>query len=490
MTHSPKNNRYPVFTIVIALAITLGGIVGSANAAIFGGYSEYYIPGREEQMASVFTTDFPASAAAGMHTVISVTATGDNTTVYYDHWEDGYEFDPGDPENTYDLKYILDAGEVQTLVGNNIPVFPRGTGVYFDGGDRLYTAGTSVTVSRSSWTEADGPNLAISWELFPIKPFLTDYTIPVGQDVAGAPLFYSDFELVYVLVQSVSDNNTVQIDDPTTAFVDVTTTLNTGETTQLFNTNAGTHVSGTSPIQVHFIVGATSRGSFEARGFNAMPDSLWDTAYANPVSGASGGADTDLYLYNPNTTSIIVEYADTAGSGEFTIPARETRSYSDGAGRFVPQNSGAALTSDNVFWGIGSADTESRTYDWGFSLVPQNFLTNEYFLSWAPGTSDPAPAQNGSPAYVTAVFDDTVVFVDYSPTDGVPDVNLTLDSLDSQTFFDPDNVNTGMHIWGSNILAVAWGQDADAAGTSNPFLDLGTANLPMPAEWIDLTLGV
>lgn len=488
--NSRNTYRYPVYAIAVTLVMALTGIVGPANAAIFGGYSEYYVPGREEQMASVFTTDFPASAAAGMHTVISITATGDNTTVYYDHWEDGYEFDPDDPENTYDIKYVLNAGDVQTLVGNNIPVFPRGTGVYFDGGDRLYTAGTSVTVSRSSGTEADGPNLAISWELFPIKPFLTDYTIPIGQDVAGAPLFYSDFELVYVLVQSVSDNNSVQIDDPATPFVDLTTTLNRGETTQLFNTNAGTHVSGTSPIQVHFIVGATSRGSFEARGFNAMPDSLWDTAYANPVSGASGGFDTDLYLYNPNTTSIIVEYADTTGSGEFTIPARETRSYSDGAGRFVPQNSGVALNSDNVFWGIGSADTESRTYDWGFSLVPQNFLTNEYFLSWAPGTSDPTPTQNGSPAYVTAVFDDTVVFVDYSPTDGVPDVNITLDSLDSQTFFDPDNVNTGMHIWASDILAVAWGQDADAAGTSNPFLDLGTANLPMPAEWIDLTLGL
>ena len=99
MTHGQKINCYPVFAIVIALAIALGGVVGSAHTAIFVGYSEYYIPGREEQMASVFG-DFGASSAAGMQAVISITATGDDTTVYYDHWEDGYEFDPDDPENT------------------------------------------------------------------------------------------------------------------------------------------------------------------------------------------------------------------------------------------------------------------------------------------------------------------------------------------------------------------------------------------------------
>ena len=487
-----NHNRYSAGAIALVMVIAMVGIGVPANAAIFGGYSEYYIPGREEQMAAIFQ-DFGANIGTGMHTVISITSAGDNTTVYYDHWEDGYDFDPDDPENTYDLKYVLNAGEVQTLVGNNIPVFPRGSGVFFDGGDCLYSAGTSVTVSRTSWAETTGTTLAISWELFPVKPFLTDYTIPVGEDLASGAPFYTDFEDVYVLVQSVTDNNTVQIDDPTTPFVDVTTILNKGETTQHWNAVAGTHVSGTSPIQVHYIVGAHSRGNFEGRGYNAMPDSLWDTAYANPVSGASAGADTDLYLYNPNTTSIIVEYADTAGSGDFTIPARGTVSYSDGAGRFVPIDSGVALESDNVFWGIGSTDTESRAYDWGYSLVPQSFLTNEYFLSWAPGTADPAPAVNGSPAYVTAVYDDTVVFVDYSPTDGVPDVNITLDSLDSQKFFDPDNVNTGMHIWGSNILAVAWGQDPDTAEAGNQnheFMDLGTANLPMPSDWIDLTLGI
>jgi uncharacterized repeat protein (TIGR01451 family)/fimbrial isopeptide formation D2 family protein len=468
----------------------------AVRAAIFGGYSEYYIPGPEEQMWGVFA-DLAAregaglNSAPGMHTVISITATGDDTTVYYDHWEDGYEFDPDDPDNTYDLKHVLDAGEVWELVGENIPCNPRGTATFYDGGDRLYVAGTSVTVSRTSWPEDSGTTLSISFELFPIKPFLTNYTIPVGVDLATGPENYDDFSLTYVLVQSVEDNNTIQIDDPTTGYVDVTAILDRGEVTQLYAVNSGTHISATYPVQVHFIVGRDPGiyNAYEARGYNAMPDSVWDNEYYNPV-GSQVIANTDLYLYNPHTTSIIVEYADTTGSGSFTIPAKSTISYQDGAGRYVPVDSGVYLRSDNVFWGVGSYDTESRTYEWGYSLVPKEFLTDEYFLSWAPGTSETTPTSNGSPAFVTAVFDDTVVFVDYSPTDGIINWQGTLNRLESQKVFDPDNVNTGMHIWATAPLAVVWGQDAATAGTGTPYLDLGTANLPITEDWIDLTLGI
>ncbi len=492
-------NHHPIHFWIIWLIPVLWLLFSSptVRASIFGGYSEYYIPGLEDQMWGIFD-DLATreggglSSAPGMHTVISIIATGDDTTIYYDHWEDGYEFDPDDPDNTYDLKQVLDAGEIWELVGENIPCNPRGTATFYDGGDRLYVAGTSVTVSRTSWPEDSGTTLSISWELFPVKPFLTNYTIPVGVDLSTWPENYDDFNLTYVLVQSVEDDNTVQIDDPTTGPVDVTVTLDTGEVTQLYDINSGTHISATYPVQVHFIVGRDTGGfnAYEARGYNAMPDSTWDNEYFNPVSGQVN-ADTDLYLYNPHTSSIIIEYADTTGSGNFMIPARSTVSYQDGAGRYVPVGSGVYLNSDNVFWGIGSSDTESRTYDWGYSLVPKEFLTDEYFLSWAPGTSDIPPADNGSPAFVTAVYDDTVIFVDYSPTDGTIDWQGTLNQLESQKLFDTiDNVNTGMHIWATGPMAMAWGQDADTAGTSTPYLDLGTANLPMPEDWIDLTLGI
>ena len=499
-----------VFSLFFALLMTvvLLGFASGASAAVFGGYSEYYIPGHEAQMWYVFDdiarqTGETLNSGPGMHTVISITSPGEGSTIYYDHWEDGYEFDPNDPENTCDEKHVLAAGEVLRRESSNIPVPVRGTATYYDGGDRLYVAGTSAAVSRSSWTEDVGTVLAISWELLPVKPFLTDYTVPVGENLAGQ---YEDFERVYVLVQSVSDNNVVQIDNAGDGNVEVVTTLDRGDTAgypvlpaavppAAATAESGTHVKGQSPVQVHFIAATYTHGRYEARGYNAMPDSMWDNEYINPV-GSSLEADTNLYLYNPHSTAIIVNYADTTGNGSFTIAAGATKSYFDGTGenggtsRFVPQNSGVDLSSDNIFWGIGAYDTESTTYDWGYSLVPKNFLTDEYFLSWAPGTSG-TPAANGSPAFVTAVFDDTVVFVDYSPTDGTPDETVILNSLESRKFFDTaDNDNTGMHIWATGSLAVAWGEDSGTATPYAPYLDLGTSNLPMPKNWIDLTLGI
>ena len=37
-----------------------------------------------------------------MHSIISVTAWSDNITVCYDHWENGYGFDPQNPSNSAD----------------------------------------------------------------------------------------------------------------------------------------------------------------------------------------------------------------------------------------------------------------------------------------------------------------------------------------------------------------------------------------------------
>ena len=44
-----------------------------------------------------------------MHVVIGTTAWEGNTVLYYDHWEDGYELNPDDLENTYDEKVTLSA---------------------------------------------------------------------------------------------------------------------------------------------------------------------------------------------------------------------------------------------------------------------------------------------------------------------------------------------------------------------------------------------
>lgn len=485
-----RRRLYVILAAILFLAAVLYPSV-AARGSTPTGFLQYFIPGDEEQLYSIFRnlTSDPGSPAdlRRMHAVIAVTASTDGTLVYYDHWEDGYDFDINNPA-TADETVSLDRGQVRVFESPSIPVFPRGSGVFYDGRDRLFIVGGATTVTRASWLEGTGTVLALAWELYPVKPLLTHYTIPAGENLADPPFNYADFDQVYLIVQSTADNNNVQIDDPQTPGVEVNVTLQRGQVTELRHINAGTRVSADEPVQVQFIVGRRA-ARYEIRGYSAVPDSLWDTEYYNPVGSFSENI-TELYLYNPNSSAISIGYQDLDGSGSFSIPAGGTLSYSDGRGDAVPQDSGVYLFSDSVFWGIGSADSGSPDYDWGYSLVPVWALADEYYLGWAPGTSEATPTANGSPVFVTPLKDGTTIFIDFSPTDGVPDTSFLLNRLETRKIADPDNNNTAMHIWATDPIAVVWGEDPDLAGPGNPYLDLGYSSLPLRADWIDAVLTI
>jgi LPXTG-site transpeptidase (sortase) family protein len=128
------------------------------------------------------------------------------------------------------------------------------------------------------------------------------------------------------------------------------------------------------------------------------------------------------------------------------------------------------------FWAIGAVDTESASYNYGFSLIPSSVLSNNYYLGWAPGTTD--LSANGSPVFITPVADNTIVYVDFGPSDGVVDETYTLNRIQVQRVFDPDLDNTGLHIWATNPIAIVWGEDPSTANPGNPFIDAGYTVLP------------
>ena len=83
---------------ILLLACFLVLPLNTVQAAVFGGYSEYYIPGPEDEIWNI-QVDIDNEAGTPlyldntndrMHSIISITASGDNTVVYYDHWENGY----------------------------------------------------------------------------------------------------------------------------------------------------------------------------------------------------------------------------------------------------------------------------------------------------------------------------------------------------------------------------------------------------------------
>jgi len=260
------------------------------------GYSEYYIPGNEDNMGLVLCSEGATACPAGyhMHTVISVTAWTDSTQIYYDHWENGYNFDPANPA-TADETYTLNKGQSIFFESANIAL-PRtgnppattcdnyrnsvsvGTSTTcYDGSDRIYAAGGVVTVARVGWVEERGVGLqGVAWEIYPVAPQLTTYIVPFGETVNTGNWY--GFQRVNTLIQATQNNTTFTVDlnhDGTPDMLDInrdgtldgtTVTLQAGQTFLLDDTSAhvtagtlaaGAVIQGSDTLQVKYIVGRT-----------------------------------------------------------------------------------------------------------------------------------------------------------------------------------------------------------------------------------------
>jgi len=515
---------YRSLSLVVALtmALSLAALPTRTSQAMASGIADFYIPTSSGQIMAIFVDNDNTNGSGGvlidqtqgMHYVIGLTAYMDDTVIYYDHWENGYSFDPVAFTGA-DETYTGDQGDVLNFISYAVPISrsaapgetiaecgarssnPSGTTTNcYDGRDHVFVTG-GAAASLTVWPESVGTAYALSWALYPTKPFETNHTIPVGKNLAVSPSFYMDFSNTYVIVQSTEDGNLVTIDDPETGGVEVSVVLNKGEVTQLYSIWSGTTVSATYPVQTLYLAGeyhGSGDGALELRGYTSIPTNLWTNEYFNPVSGRTGGNKTELYIYNPGSAQ-TVSWQDSTGNGSFTVSAGGTLSYSDAlaANHKVPNDSGVRLTAASDFNVIGAADTEAGSFEWGFNLIPSNLLADEYYLGWAPGTTDSPPGHNCSPVWITATQNNTSISVDYSPVDGTYDGTYILDQLESIRIYDPDYDNTGMNLVANGPFAAAWGEagidEDDVAcngGTMN--LDLGYTVVPYLDEFADIVL--
>ena len=517
--------------------------------AVPAGYSEYYIPGDEANMRLIFNTLDGAGTNYGMHSVISVTAWSANTKIYYDHWENckgvalgspgcanGYNFDPANPDATADeIVTLTNTGDQRVFESSNIPTNPRGTVQYYDGGDHIYVAGGAVTVTRASWIEAVGVgNQAAAWEIYPVKPQLTTYILPFGENLG-----FADFNRVFVLIQATKDNTTFQVDlngdgtfdnlnqnrdgDKTDAGDTNTVTLQRGQTflldrtsaclnggalctTNPGNLNSGVVIQGSKTLQVKFVAGNPGQ-NYCARGFSAFPRGFWTKDYYAPVGQpTSGAANTDYYLHNPNSAQITVSWQSLTASGSFNIPANSTVSFRTASGGAVPTSSGLYLKGTDVFWGVGVSNAGGNAYEWGYSLLPSTMLYQEHFLGWAPGsipldTAGNPGDQDDDGVFLTVAQDNTRVWVDFD-NDGISDLidadgngtpespYVTLNRLQTQFFYNPTSGDLSKaHFWATSPFMMAYGENADTANTTTPSLDLGYVAIP-GSDFISLVLDV
>ncbi len=533
---------------VCALLLVACGTGFRAEAQAAAGYSEYIIPGNEGQVTVTGATsqqlglyyvlnqldDNGAGVPAGsnMHSVITVTAWAPNTTLYYDHWEDGLDFDPNNPSTADETVVLTTTGQVQTFESANflIPVEPRvapancdgSPGCIYDGGDRMFVAGGAVTVTRAGWVEErQVGNQAVAWEIYPVKPQLTTYVLPFGENLFPAN---PAFERVFALVQATADDTKFKVDvdgDGTWDVLNVDrsnaldgsdateVTLDAGKTFLLDAISAcssrtacqtvtsnpletGAVIQGSATLQVKFVAGLTT-ANYGTRGLSAFPRGYWTKEYYAPLDQRSGtnGTGTDYFLHNPHGTDLTVNWESRTSNGTFQIPANETVSFNDRVATDVPVDSGLYLSASDVFWGVGLGDTAGAAYEWGFSLLPATFLSSEHFLGWAPGFvgGSGTARHDDVGVFVVSAQDNSTVFVDFDG-DGTADQTFTLDRLQSRYVFDPnDGDMTGAHFWSTGEFTLAYGENADTASTSTPSLDLGYVGIP-GSDFISLVLDV
>ncbi|HDQ72784.1 MAG TPA: DUF11 domain-containing protein, partial [Chloroflexi bacterium] len=523
-------DRCAILSIILCVVFFSFMIPTPVNA-LPAGFQEYLVMGDEYQIYRMFN-DLRSSGSFNteMVSIVTIVATSNGQQIYYDHWEDGYEedifnptqpttlvFGDGDPSNgdSGHGNDTLAKGVVLTLkssvsgAGNvvtgtiNVASSRDANEIRFDSRDRIVTTGGPVNVVHAVWPHGE-TYIGGSWEIYSFQAWQngTSYTIPVGEDSytdnGGASGPFADFKHVWLEVQAAEDNTNLTIDNGNTT---INLTLNREDTygsngwindtsADAITINAGTTVNADKPVQAGLVTG--SDGTYQTRFFAMIPDVVWGTEYLAPVTSTSDDSvDSQVYIFNPNDFDITVNASDRTGSGSFNVPAFSAYTYSQGMGRYVPQDSAARLKSEHIFWAVGSHDFSKTPYDWGYSLIPVNFLTSDYYVSWAPGSANDPPTENGSPVHVTPRDDNTTFYVDYSPTDGVVDRTFTLDALERELILDPDNDNTGMHIWTDNkpFMAV-WGETPPHAGRAFPYLDLGTTILPLYHGWLDPILSV
>jgi hypothetical protein len=499
------------------------------------GYQEYYVLGYEEHIWRAFLAiyDGPDWRIPGrICSTVSLVATADYQVVYYDHWEDGYEADLLNPVQSTtqifgdrDLSNggvgddVLSAGDDINLTSNRDVTGPTAVNGYvrvdparnpadirYDGRDRIITSGGPVDLTHAMWPLYNSW-VGGAWEVYSRQAYADTYSyrLPVGEDLyafgGGEDGAYRDFRDVSLQLSAFEDSTTVLIDNGTDV---INLRLHRGHTysslgyvdsgpAPSITINAGTIIRSSSPVQVGLLTGAGGSGGFQGRSLVVLPDQMWAADYVVPVPSGDPGHEAEIYLSNPNDFPITIHARDREVYTTFTISPTAfisaTVPYSQERGGYVPADSAARFTSpDGRFGVVVCADTGGVAYSWGFSAIPSKYLTRDYYVSWAPGSYNVPPTENGSPVWVAPVSDDTSFYVDFSPVDDIVDETFPLDVLEQRRIFDPDNDNTGMHVWATGEFAIVWGEDSRTAESSNPYLDMGLTTLPLLQRWLDPVL--
>ncbi|MCB0126532.1 MAG: hypothetical protein KDE58_29950, partial [Caldilineaceae bacterium] len=220
--------------LLVALWFALLGtlwIAQPANAAPPPPVQHFYVPLPEDQIFHALQKIYPGNTicpAFGenpvnpINTYISISALSDNTIIYYDHWEDGFEIDvtrpqqattqiwgDGNPANGTPPGIPSDIIMADTVIVLENPVNTNtlATVIDFDGGDRV-SASNMIAMTRAAWATGSSTLLAGAIEVYDTNSWGTTYEAPVGQNVDYNQLF----EYSSISVMAAQDDTTLFVD--------------------------------------------------------------------------------------------------------------------------------------------------------------------------------------------------------------------------------------------------------------------------------------
>ena len=464
----------------------------------------YYVPITEPEARTWMRAQDPTAEADTIHSVISITGTFDGTTLYYDHWEDGYEDDITNPQQSTTQVLTINAGQVITLevdipVANGI----RDQGnLYYDGMDKI-SATQQIVVTRALWPngapQAIGTQMAGAVEVFETTKWGTSFEVPVGINNTQASFNYTALSIM-----AQKNGTVVNVHNPPS--VDVNQTLNEGQTLYVGGIRVGSVVTSTGgPVQVDMLT-AQSPSLYDGRLYSLLPIANLGNTYYSPVSTTQEGGGAmvinRIFAYNPNSTTIQINVTCMAGTtgcpasqmlaahtaGLFQLPLSPTS----------PNTlTGAMLTSGGgePFYALAAIDINNTVHNWGFNMIPETSLTTSVVVGWSPGTTN--RQRDANPIWVTPKAT-TTIYVDY---DGNPatgpnvdplgnhyNVSFNVQALQSRKIFSPgpggsfDHSGWRVYTIDNTRIAVAYGQDGASSTANQPTeLDLGTTVLPFPS---------
>ena len=410
------------------------------------------------------TSKFGAPSSP-MESYVSIAIFLDNTVIYYDQWEDGYERDianpnhpysaaepfgtqiwgDGDPSNGSAPGHPADrlySGDIIEL-HSSVALDRIGSAAHFDGCDKFGST-KPIAATRTLWASESKTLFAGANEMYDTMFFGDEFVCPVGENIASTDQ-YEIFEYVGLSIMAGPGGATIQIDKDNNGSFDTladgTNALKLVEG-EPYLVDGGVKLGGRvvtteGSVQVELITGDVFDG-YESRFMKLLPKRLWSSSYTCPVAAPLNANNTTcgskIWIYNPGSTRLSVTCKSTAktqtvtvepGSYAFVIPAPKPSNTSFGKSgsslnatlAYTGALSGTYLTANAPFYALCTVDcigttastTKSaglnRTWDWGFTLIPDSSLSSQVVVGLGLGrdpTSTVNPNENAAPVWVTA----------------------------------------------------------------------------------------